>query len=115
MMNFKGSGYEFAPFNEKNIKVFVNDEDLLNLVEFTSRIDLLISVDTGNVHIADVFQVPILELIKRAKVSFQWCGGAYGNECECVTLPKGFKKRYDFHKNRFFDRALKRVKRLVES
>ncbi|TQR61211.1 hypothetical protein [Campylobacter troglodytis] len=105
MMNFKGSGYEFAPFEAKNIKVFVNDEDLLNLVEFTSRLDLLIIVDTGNVHIADVFQVPILELIKRAKVSFQWCGGAWGNECECVTLPKGFKKRYDFYKNRFFDRA----------
>lgn len=36
-----------------NFCIFHNDEDLLNLVELTSRVDLLISPSTGNIHIAD--------------------------------------------------------------
>ena len=113
-MNFKGSGYEFAPFSEENIKVFTNDDDLLNLVEFTSRLDLLISVDTGNVHIADNLNKPILEVIKRRKISFEWCGGSYGNECEIVKLPNGWKKHYEKHKNAFFQKAIKQVARLAK-
>lgn len=36
-----------------NFCIFHNDEDLLNLVELISRINLLISPSTGNIHIAD--------------------------------------------------------------
>lgn len=112
-MNFKGSGYEFAPFRQKNIAVFVNDDDLLNLVELTSRFDLLISIDTGNVHIADNVNVPVLELIKKRKISFHWCGGFYGNECELVKLPNHWKKDYEFYKNAFYCKAKKCIERLV--
>lgn len=67
MQNFKGSNAEFPAFKSPNLKEFKNDDDLLKLVEFISRIDLLISKDTANVHIADVCKVPILDLISAKK------------------------------------------------
>lgn len=112
MMNYKANSYHYKLFAQENLKAFVNDDDLLNLVEFTSRLDLLISVDTGNVHIADNLNKPILEVIKRRKISFEWCGGSYGNECELVKLPNGWKKHYEKHKNAFFQKAIKQVARL---
>ena len=113
MMNYEANSYHYEPFTQDNLKAFVNNDDLLNLVEFTSRLNLLISVDTGNVHIADNLNKPILEVIKRRKISFQWCGGSYGNECESVKLPNGWKKHYERHKNKFYTKAIRRVDRLL--
>ncbi|RDU69947.1 lipopolysaccharide heptosyltransferase family protein [Helicobacter cholecystus] len=41
-----------------NFCIFHNDWDLLNLVELISRIDLLISPSTGNIHIAQNLGIP---------------------------------------------------------
>ena len=112
-MNYKGSGYEFKPFSEPNIKVFVNDDDLLNLAEFTRRLDLLLSVDTGNTHLADNLGISVLETIL-AKSVHQWAGGAYSNECELVIFPNNWQKRYELYKQAYFNKAKAWVKRLLQ-
>ena len=112
-MNYKGSGYEFKAFSEPNIKVFVNDNDLLNLAELTRRLTLLLSVDTGNTHLADNLGTKILELIP-AKEVYSWACGAYGNECELVILPHNWQKHYEFYKQVYFDKARAWVQRLLQ-
>lgn len=114
MMNYQANAYQYEDLEQENLKAFVNNDDLLNLVEMTSRLDLLISVDTSNVHIADNLNKPILEVIKRRKISFEWCGGSYGNECELIKLPNGWKKKYEKYKNVFYQKAIKRVARLLK-
>lgn len=64
-------------FGCENIAIFVNNSDLLNLVAMTERLNLLISVDTGNVHIADNLQIPTLGLYTQEMFT-RWRGGSYG-------------------------------------
>lgn len=64
-------------FGCENIAIFVNNSDLLNLVAITKRLNLLISVDTGNVHIADNLQIPTLGLYTQ-EMFRRWRGGSYG-------------------------------------
>lgn len=64
-------------FPLKNVVIFKNNSDLLNLVALTKRLDWLISVDTGNVHIADNLQIPTLGLYT-SKMFKRWRGGTYG-------------------------------------
>ncbi len=64
-------------FRCENIAIFVNNSDLLNLVAMTKRLNLLISVDTGNVHIADNLQIPTLGLYTQ-EMFRRWRGGSYG-------------------------------------
>lgn len=73
-MNFKGSGYEFGDFSEENIKVFTNDDDLLNLAELTSRMSLCISLSTGNIHIADNLGIDTLGFFSRTDEKLFSCG-----------------------------------------
>ena len=112
-MNFKGSGYEFAPFNEKNIRVFMNDEDLLNLVELTSRLSLCISLSTGNIHIADNLGIDTLGFFAKTDEILFACG-QYGGHFEALFLPKEWQKDYEFYKNAFFEKARKCVARCCE-
>lgn len=110
--NHERSGYAFAPFSEANIKVFVNDDDLLNLAELTKRFDLLLCADTGNAHLADNLKVRILELID-AKITHRWGCGAYGNECKMVALPHNWEKKYEVYKQMYFNKAKAWIRRLL--
>ena len=110
-INFERSGYEFEAFSEANIALFTNDSDLLNLAEFVRRLDLLISADTGTVHIADNLGVSVCEPIA-AKQALRWGGGAYGGECAKLVLAKGWRKRYSFYKEKFFALARECVRGL---
>lgn len=103
-MNFKGSGYEFMPFGEENIKVFMNDDDLLNLTELTSRLNLCISLSTGNIHIADNQGVDTLGFFARTDEKLFACG-QYGGHFEALFLPKEWQKDYEFYKNAFYEKA----------
>ncbi|TLE16412.1 hypothetical protein LS72_002955 [Helicobacter apodemus] len=92
VMDYPKSGAKFLGFSQGNIKIFKNNEDLLNLVEFISRLDCLLSPDTGNVHIADYLRIPTLEII-RESAKRRWQGGGWGGVCECVVLPKGWQEK----------------------
>ena len=110
--NHKGSGYAFPPFSESNIKVFVNNDDLLNVAEITKRFDLLLCADTGNAHLADNLKVRILEIIY-AKNLYRWGCGAYSNECQTIALPNDWERRYDFYKQMYFSKAKSWIRRLL--
>lgn len=59
----------------QNFCIFHNDEDLLNLVELISRIDLLISPSTGNIHIAENLDIKSIGIFS-FKDTILW-GGEY--------------------------------------
>lgn len=61
--------------SHSNFCIFHNDDDLLNLVELISRIDLLISPSTGNIHIADNLSIPSIGIFSY-KDTILW-GGEY--------------------------------------
>lgn len=56
-----------------NFFIFENDGDLLNLVELVSRMDLLISLSTGVIHIADNLGIPSIALFSH-KDTIAWGG-----------------------------------------
>ncbi|PKT78282.1 hypothetical protein BCM32_00780 [Helicobacter winghamensis] len=100
--------------NNKNIIIFQNNNDLLNLVELISRLDFLISVDTGNVHIADNLKIPTLEIISKSKKN-QWCGGAYGGFCKIMSLPINWQKHKQKYFFKFLSLALSCLKNLAKN
>lgn len=74
------------PFSAPNVAIFKNNADLLNIVAMTAHCNALISVDTGNVHIADNLQVPTLGIYTR-KMLKRWRGGTYGGEFVPFLMP----------------------------
>lgn len=110
LMNYSANAFTFRAHGGgqfENVKEFINEGDLFDLMELTSRLDLLISVDTGNVHIADNQGIAILEMIEQ-NVFKQWAGGSYKNTCEVLIVPtklEKFKKNYQKIKQKFFEKA----------
>lgn len=103
--------HEFKPLkalcqtnNRGNIFFFTGSEDILDLVELSSRLDLLISLDTGNIHIADNLQIPTLGLYTQDMLK-RWSGGSYGGYFKAFVIPRsktsaGYEKDfYDFIKS----------------
>ena len=70
---------EVELFSAPNVAIFKNNADLLNLVAMSAKLNALISVDTGNIHIADNLQIPTLGIYTR-KMARRWRGGTYGGE-----------------------------------
>ena len=101
-MNFKGSGYEFENFKEGNIKVFMNDENLLNLCELSSRLSLCISLSTGNIHIADNLGVPSIGFYPQSDKVLFACG-QYGARFSPFYLPKHWAQEYEGYKRGFYE------------
>lgn len=66
-------------FNTPNVAIFKNNHNLLNLVAISARLNALIGVDTGNIHIADNLQIPTIGIYTR-KMASKWRGGTYGGK-----------------------------------
>ena len=77
---------KLEPFSAPNVAIFVNNADLLNIVAMTARFNALISVDTGNVHIADNLQIPTLGIYTQ-KMLKRWRGGTYGGRFAPFVMP----------------------------
>lgn len=112
MMNFHGNCINFKPFNEENIVIFENDDKLLNLIEFTRRLDFLITPDTGNVHIADILRVPILQTIRR-DLRLKWGGGSFDNACEMLFLSTSWIKKYTKLRTKFTKMAENMIEKML--
>ena len=104
LMNYEGNPIEIEGLSEINSGIFVNNKDLLNLVELIGRLDLLLSVDTSNVHIADNLQIPTLEIIRQSEAK-KWGGGSYGGVCEQIILPKEWKSNSQYYQNLFIQKS----------
>lgn len=74
-----------------NFCIFHNDEDLLNLVELISRIDLLISPSTGNIHIADNLEIPSIGIFS-FKDTILWGGEHMRYVTNIKSTPKALSK-----------------------
>ena len=93
LTNYEGNAIQFSEFKEKNIAVFVNNADLLNLVALSKHFSLCISVSTGNIHIARALRIPCLALYPN-KDKIRYAGDYYGRgggrHLMCLSLkPNG--------------------------
>lgn len=95
LLNFEKNPIQFKLTNPpSNLKVFVNDNKLSSLVAITKKLDFLISIDTGNVHLADILQIPSFVFIRKKIVSYRFCGGSYGGEYDQMAINTGWQKEY---------------------
>ncbi|WP_143116840.1 glycosyltransferase family 9 protein [Campylobacter sp. MIT 97-5078] len=113
MMSYDKNLIEYKEFEEKNIQIFIGDNEFFHLIELTSRLDMLISPDTGNVHIADIFKVSILQTMK-TNLRLKWGGGSWGNECQMLLLNNKWIKNYNKLKFRFNKLAKDMIVRLLD-
>nr|WP_300691832.1 hypothetical protein [Helicobacter sp. UBA3407] len=103
-MDYPKSGVQFPKMEQENLKIFKNNQDLLNLVEFISRLDCLLSSNTGNVHNADNLKIPTLELIRESAQN-RWQGGGWGGIYENVIVPTSWQTREKEFAEIFLQRA----------
>lgn len=79
-------------FTEPNIVVFANNDDVLNLVALTARLAMLVSVDTGNMHIADNLGIPRVGLYPSSMIR-RWSAIGFNNQSvrvkDVVSINKG--------------------------
>ena len=109
-MTYEGNPYTFESFVEPNIVVFKNDTQLINLVALTAHLDLLLSLNTGNIHIADHLQIPTL-IINKTKERYNCIGGSYGGEFDAVYLPKNWKINYTHYYNTYTKKVIARLEK----
>lgn len=109
--NFQSNPIQLEEFVAPNLCTFINNEDLLNLVEITGRFDLLLSMNTGNIHIADNLQIPTISLNKK-KERINCVGGSYGGEFIPIILPKNWKENYSKYYEEFYAKALSYIEKL---
>lgn len=110
MLTYEGNPYTFKSFIEPNIVVFQNDSNLINLVALTACLDLLLSLNTGNIHIADHLQIPTL-VINKTKERYNCIGGSYGGEFDAVYLPKNWKANYAHYYNAYAQKVIARLEK----
>lgn len=58
LLNYKYNCLQYNINQSENLKVFVNNGGIASLTSFQKRLDYLISIDTSNVHLCDILQVP---------------------------------------------------------
>lgn len=103
-VNYPNTQYDFAPFIEKNIRVFYNQEGLECLVAFIHSLDGVLGVDSGHIHIADNARIPTLEVITK-KVSKQWSGGFYGGYFQWHIMPFQWREEEPKYLESFLQKA----------
>ncbi|MCR2062252.1 glycosyltransferase family 9 protein [Campylobacter helveticus] len=93
LVNFTHNALQFNLKEKDNLKVFINSDSIASLIGFCKKLDGLISVDTGIVHICDILQIPNLIFIPKL-TSYRFSGGSYGGECEKFIVEQGYQKDY---------------------
>lgn len=93
LLNFEKNPIQYKIEENTNLKVFVNNTSIASLLSISKKLDFLISVDTGNVHICDILQIPSLVLISKI-VAYRFSGGSYGSSCDKLVLKPTWQKEY---------------------
>lgn len=104
LLNYQANPIQFKINEQANLKVFVNNHDIASLTHITKNLDLLISIDTGNVHLADILQIPSLCFI-RSVVAYRMSGGSYGGVYKQVVVKLGWQKHYQKHFQNFISKS----------
>ena len=63
LLNFKQNPIQFQLNESQNVRTFTNSDSIASLTSMSLSLDYLISVDTGNVHLCKLLQVPSLIFI----------------------------------------------------
>lgn len=104
-LDFEGNSREIPEFRKReNLAIFKNSSDIFSYIELTSRLDMLISVDTSNVHLADILRIPTLGLYAK-DTYYRWRGGSWGGKFSAIRLPKDWRKEYESYKIKFLSMA----------
>lgn len=93
LLNFEKNPMQFKLDTSANLKIFINDDSLASLVGITKRLDYLISIDTGNVHLADILQIPTF-VFTRLLTAYRFSGGSYGGEFDKLMVKPCWQKQY---------------------
>ena len=90
LLNFQKNPIQFNINQTQNVRVFINNDSIASLVGMTLNLDYLISIDTANVHLCNLLQVPNLVFIDKKSAS-KWGGGILLNT---FTANFGWQKNY---------------------
>lgn len=80
------SNFPTTILKHPNFCIFHNNEDLLNVVELIRQVDLLFSIDTGLIHIANNVQTKAVILYTNEKMADKW--GRRCTKCICMNQLK---------------------------
>lgn len=107
---YEGNPIKFD-FSSKlpNIAIFYNNSDLFNLIELISRLKLLISPSTGNAHIANNLNIPLLGLFSK-RDTMLWRGE---NMKHFVIIPKHKEKLSAQEEQNLISKTLQKAKQLL--
>lgn len=56
LLNFDKNVIQYNINQSKNLKVFVNNTNIASLVSISKKLDFLITIDTGNLHLCDIYK-----------------------------------------------------------
>ncbi|EID3271859.1 glycosyltransferase family 9 protein [Campylobacter upsaliensis] len=104
LVNFTHNTLQFNLKKQANLKVFINNDSIASLVAFCKRLDGLISVDTGIVHLCDILQIPSLIFIPK-HTFYRFSGGSYGGVCDKFSQESGYQKNYAKIMQSFYEKA----------
>lgn len=76
LLNFKENFIQFNLSQNSNLKVFINNECIASFVSITKKLDYLITIDTGTLHLADILQIPTLALTRKL-TAYRYGGGLW--------------------------------------
>ncbi|EIA4391966.1 hypothetical protein K7I34_001403 [Campylobacter upsaliensis] len=104
LVNFTHNTLQFNLKEQANLKVFINNNSIASLVAFCKKLDGLISVDTGIVHLCDILQIPSLIFIPK-HTFYRFSGGSYGGVCDKFSQKNGYQKNYAKIMQNFYEKA----------
>lgn len=104
LVNFTHNTLQFNLREQANLKVFINNNSIASLVAFCKKLDGLISVDTGIVHLCDILQIPSLIFIPK-HTFYRFSGGSYGGVCDKFGQENGYQKNYAKIIQSFYEKA----------
>ncbi|SUW83992.1 hypothetical protein [Campylobacter helveticus] len=104
LVNFTHNTLQFNLREQANLKVFINNNSIASLVAFCKKLDGLISVDTGIVHLCDILQIPSLIFIPK-HTFYRFSGGSYGGMCDKFSQENGYQKNYAKIMQNFYKKA----------
>ncbi|TNH34011.1 glycosyltransferase family 9 protein [Campylobacter helveticus] len=104
LVNFTHNALQFNLKEKDNLKVFINSDSIASLIGFCKKLDGLISVDTGIVHLCDILQIPSLIFIPK-HTFYRFSGGSYGEMCDKFSQENGYQKNYAKIMQNFYKKA----------
>lgn len=94
---YKELSEEIQKWNEKRIKICPKTEDILDAAALIKYSDILTSVDTGVVHIASAFNIPVISIFPNNENSIKYFSPmsdlSYIIKCEDKHYIKDFDKK----------------------